>query len=270
VGNENWDVNYWRNFDHIRARISAAYPDIKIITTTGPLSSGWINDMAWTQINAKYTNAIVDEHYYEAPSWFLNSGVRRYDRYNRNGAQIFAGEYAAHESSRANTWYSALCEAAYMTGLERNADIVKMASYAPLFSRLGMDQWKPDMIWFDTEKITALTPNYHVQKLFANNTGKYVLPPAAEPGRAYLYQSTSVDGKKIYSKLVNPLKRDCTVYVKYANANISSAKVTRLSATAQSSVTVNSREEALAVSGGNTVTLTLAPYTMGLVQIETN
>jgi hypothetical protein len=267
IGNENWEANYWRNFAYIREKVLQAYPDIKIITSTGPLSSGWINDMAWAEINVKYTDSIVDEHYYEAPAWFLNN-TRRYDRYNRNGVLIFAGEYAAHETNRNNTWYSALCEATYMTALERNADLVKMASYAPLFARLGMTQWRPDMIWFDGEKITSLTPNYHVQKLFMNNTGKNVLPAAEEPGPAWLFQSTSVNGNKIYTKLVNPRDGEKVVRVKYANVNISSARLVKLSAASQSATTVTIKEETAAVNGSNEITLTLAPYSMVLIHIN--
>jgi len=279
IGNENWDdagkrANYWRNFAHIRQRVLAAYPNIKIITSTGPLDSGWINDTAWGQINEKYTDSIVDEHYYMAPSFFLtNTG--RYDppanpngRYARNGVQIFVGEYAAHESNRANTWNSALCEAAYMTGLERNADIVTMASYAPLFARQGMTQWTPDMIWFDAEKIINLTPNYQIQKLYANNTGKHVLPPAqGEPDKTFVFQSTSIDGDKIYTKLVNPRQWARTVHLKYNGVAIESAKLIRGSAASPTDITASIGEESLTFSG-NAVTLTLPAYSVAVIRIN--
>ena len=96
---------------------------------------------------------IVDEHYYMSPEWFLaNTG--RYDHYDRSGPKVFAGEYAAQtvgatSSDNRNNWKAAITEAAFMTGLERNGDVVQMASYAPLMAHVDAWQWKPDAIWFD-------------------------------------------------------------------------------------------------------------------------
>ena len=117
---------------------------------------------------------IVDEHYYMSPEWFL-ANTARYDNYDRTGPKVFAGEYAAQSvgsvsPENRNNWKSALAEAAFMTGLERNADVVRMASYAPLFAHVDAWQWTPDLIWFDNLRSYG-TPNYYVQKLFANNTG---------------------------------------------------------------------------------------------------
>jgi len=266
IGNENWGANYWRNYDYIRRQVLTAYPDIEIITTTGPLDSGWINDEAWIQINAKYTDDIVDEHYYMSPAWFLMN-TERYDSYNRSGVRIFVGEYAAHDTGRVNTWFSALCEAAFMTGLERNADIVKMASYAPLFGRQAMFQWRPDMIWFDAEGITNLTANYQIQKLYANNTGKYVLPPKNEPAYDYLFQSTSIDGDKVYCKLVNPYGGDKPVSVTFKNVNVTSAKLLWLTSSARNAVTVSVKEEKANVRNG-TINLDIPPYSVVLVLLN--
>ncbi len=106
--------------------------------------------------------------------------ANRYDNYKRTGIKVFAGEYAAHgkedkDPESKNTWASALAEAAFMTGLERNADVVQMASYAPLFAHVEAWQWRPDLIWFDNLQ-TVGTPNYYVQKLFSTNKGSDVLP----------------------------------------------------------------------------------------------
>ena len=278
IGNENWNdsaanADYFRNYEHIRNRIKAVYPGMDFITSTGPYASGWINDLAWPIIREKFTADIVDEHYYNDPAWFLNN-TRRYDHpslFPRDGTRIFVGEYAAHEAgsstSRPNTWNAALCEAAYMTGIERNADIVVMASYAPLFAREGMVQWTPDMIWFDAEKITNLTPSYHVQRIFANNTGKYTLRLDFEPGPITgIFQTTSIDGNKVYSKVVNPRDTDRTVYLKFSNLKISSARLTRLSG-APSAVTVTIGEDAVkTVSGG--VIFNVPAYSMALVRIN--
>jgi alpha-L-arabinofuranosidase len=267
IGNENWEANYWQNFKEIRAAILKAYPSMKIITTTGPLSDGWINDQAWTQINSFYKDAIVDEHYYKEPSWFLYN-TRRYDSYRRNGIQIFVGEYAAHETNRANTWYSALCEASYMTSLERNADIVVMASYAPLFAREQNFQWMPDMIWFDSGKITNLTPNYQIQKFFSANTGTKTLPPEKIPATGALFHASSVDRGKgfIYTKLVNPYSKGKTITVNYANANIAEAALTMLSGS-QTDREVKAEESAITVSD-NSITITLEPYSTAIVRLK--
>jgi alpha-N-arabinofuranosidase len=121
---------------------------------------------------------LIDEHYYKSPKWFF-SNAGRYDNYERTGPKIFAGEYAAHskenvEAESRNNWESALAEAAFMTGLERNADLVQMCSYAPLFAHVDAWQWRPDLIWFDN-LTTVATPNYYVQKLFSTNKGTDVV-----------------------------------------------------------------------------------------------
>jgi alpha-L-arabinofuranosidase len=122
---------------------------------------------------------IIDEHYYMDPKWFLDN-VARYDKYPRTGPKVFAGEFAAQTAGIArienrNNWDGALAEAAFMTGLERNADLVVMASYAPLFGHVDAWQWTPNMIWFDNLRSYA-TPNYYVQKLFSVNKGTAILP----------------------------------------------------------------------------------------------
>lgn len=127
---------------------------------------------------------LVDEHYYRSPEWFL-SQAGRYDNYDRKGPKVFAGEYACHvaggadamsatEPTSKNTFEAALCEAAFMTGLERNADLVHMATYAPLFAHVEGWQWRPDLIWMDN-LTTMRTPNYYVQQLYATNAGTNVL-----------------------------------------------------------------------------------------------
>jgi hypothetical protein len=266
IGNENWGEEYWRNFKAIRAAILSAYPDMKIITTTGPAASGGINDQAWSQINSLYKDAIVDEHYYMEPSWFLLN-TRRYDSYQRNGVQIFVGEYAAHERSRGNTWYTALCEASYMTGLERNADIVTMASYAPLFARELMFQWVPDMIWFDSGKITNLTPNYRIQQYFSTNTGTKTLPPKKIPADDVVFHASSIDRAKglIYTKLVNPYAQERTIIVNYANANIVQAALTMLSGN-QTDREVQVNESIIPVNG-NSITIKLEPYSAAIIKL---
>lgn len=100
----------------------------------------------------------------------------RYNRYDRNGPKVMLGEYAAHTDGKRNNWQAALAEAAFLTGVERNSDVVIMASYAPLFNRVGWSQWVPDLIWFDGYRVFG-TPSYYVQRVFAENRGDVVIHP---------------------------------------------------------------------------------------------
>jgi alpha-N-arabinofuranosidase len=178
VGNEQWGEQYierWKVFTKV---IKAKYPDIKIISALGPFPKGPEFDLlnkTFRSLNAD----ILDEHYYASPKWFLDN-AKRYDNYDRKGPKIFAGEYAAQSvrtgsPENKNTWECALAEAAFMTGLERNADVVNMASYAPLFAHVEGWQWTPDLIWFDNLNSYG-TPNYYVQQLFSLNKGTDVVP----------------------------------------------------------------------------------------------
>lgn len=179
IGNEQWGEEYFKRYIKFVEVFREKYPDIKLITTSGPLSSGDLFDYAWNKINqhkyddVRYTD-MVDEHYYNQPEWFLKN-ANRYDSYDRNGFDVFLGEYAAKE----NTLQAALAEAAYMTSLERNSDIVKMAAYAPLFGNTVSSQWAPDMIWFNNSEVFG-SINYYVQKMFANNVGDYTLKSSLE------------------------------------------------------------------------------------------
>ena len=116
---------------------------------------------------------MLDEHIYAVPEWMLRN-TERYDKYDREGPKVMLGEYAAHEAGRRNTLQAALAEAALMTGLERNSDVVIMAAYAPLFNRPGWSQWTPDLIWFDNTRVYG-TPSYHVQKVFNRNLGDIIV-----------------------------------------------------------------------------------------------
>ncbi|HEX3020825.1 MAG TPA: alpha-L-arabinofuranosidase C-terminal domain-containing protein [Lachnospiraceae bacterium] len=174
VGNEQWGKSYFERYTKFKEAIREEYPNIKIITTSGPASDGALYTEAWNTINSHNNDEVkfadlVDEHYYNSPEWFLTH-TSRYDSYDREGTNVFLGEYAA----KANTLYAALSEAAYMTGLERNSDVVKMASYAPLFGNLTSSQWEPDMIWFNNN-VAFGSVNYYVQKMFSNNVGDYTV-----------------------------------------------------------------------------------------------
>jgi alpha-L-arabinofuranosidase len=210
VGNEQWGPQYIDRFRFFEKAIKARYPDVKLVNSTGTDPEGdrfnYLNDTL-RKLNAD----ILDEHYYRPPTWFF-SHAARYDQYDRNGPKVFAGEYASHvpntNGPEKNTWLAALSEAAYMTGLERNADIVGMASYAPLFAHVDAWQWAPNLIWFDNLRSYG-TPSYYVQKLFSNNTGGKVAPllrdDEAVEGKDSLYASAVLDttAGEVVIKMVN-------------------------------------------------------------------
>ena len=212
IGNEQWQTESFDVFarnDKFVNKINEKYPDIKILGTAGPVVDMPMTDIAWDYYrknakgNEKFCYA-VDEHYYKSPEWMYKN-VSLYDNYPEY-PYVFAGEYAAHTKGRDNSMESALAEAALMTGLEINANVVKLASYAPLFNRIGHSQWRPDMIWFDEANV-YLTPNYHVQGMFANHMGKYTLEFTDEQRKLRdegIYVSTSIsEDNKIILKIVN-------------------------------------------------------------------
>ncbi len=172
IGNEQWGKEYPERLESFVKAIRAKYPEIKIIGSSGPSAEGKEFNYLWPEMKRLKVD-LVDEHYYKDPQWFLNNAAR-YDHYDRKGPAVFAGEYACHVPSRANNFQSALYEAAFMTGLERNADIVHMCTYAPLFAHVDAWQWRPDMIWFDNLS-SMKTPNYYIQQLYARNKGTQVM-----------------------------------------------------------------------------------------------
>ncbi|MDH6308393.1 alpha-N-arabinofuranosidase [Dysgonomonas sp. PFB1-18] len=174
IGNEQWGKEYPERLEPFVKAIRAKYPDIKIIGSSGPSADGKEFDYLWPEMKRIKVD-LVDEHYYKEPNWFL-SNASRYDNYDRKGPAVFAGEYASHDHStgKQNNFLSALTEAAFMTGLERNADIVHMCTYAPLFAHVEAWQWNPDMIWFDNLRMMK-TPNYYIQQLYAYNKGTNVM-----------------------------------------------------------------------------------------------
>jgi alpha-L-arabinofuranosidase len=149
-----------------------------LVSSSGPSPADERFDFAWPKLRELNAD-IVDEHCYANPIWFL-SNSRRYDSYDRNGPKVFFGEYAAQSDKivsveNKNNWLCALSEAAFLTGVERNADVVRMASYAPLFAHVDGWQWTPDLIWVDNLR-TLRTANYQVQQQFMHNRGDVVLP----------------------------------------------------------------------------------------------
>ena len=211
VGNEQWGEDYIERYKVFEKAIHAKYPKITIVSGSGPSPDGEFFEYGWKELK-KLNAQIVDEHYYNSPEWFLQNAAR-YDNYDRRGPKVFAGEYAAQsvgvvKPENKNNWLTALSEAAFMTGLERNADVVTMTSYAPLLAHADGWQWTPDLIWFNNLSSYA-TPNYYVQKLFSNNKGTDLLKITengkAVTGQNKLYSSAVYDekAKEIIIKIVN-------------------------------------------------------------------
>lgn len=211
VGNEQWGPDYIERYKVFATAIKAAYPDIIIVSGSGPFPDGDYFEYGMKELK-KLNAEIIDEHYYRSPDWFRDNATR-YDNYDRNGPKIFAGEYAAHPSNvedgpKENNWEAALSESAFMTGLERNAEVINLTSYAPLMAHIDAFQWAPDLIWFNNLESYG-TANYQVQKLFSTNSGTDLISITqdAKPltGQHNLYASAVKDTKtnEIIIKVVN-------------------------------------------------------------------
>ncbi len=279
VGNEQWGSRYVDRYKVFAAALKAQHPEIRLVVAAGPAPAGEPFDSMWSTWRSLKAD-IVDEHYYMSPEWFLaNSG--RYDHYDRSGPKVFAGEYAAQtvattSADNRNNWKAAITEAAFMTGLERNGDVVQMASYAPLMAHVDAWQWKPDEIWFDNLRSYG-TPDYYVQKVFANNAGTRVVPvtPHVEAG---LYTSGSLDERthEVIVKVVNyaPTARAAEIRLNGFNPS-GTTKVTTLESAdlkAENSfdhpTAVSPVSSTLDVKSG-TIRVQLRPYSVTVYRIPT-
>ncbi|MCE1156271.1 MAG: alpha-L-arabinofuranosidase, partial [Bacteroidales bacterium] len=214
VGNEQWGPEYPERLEPFMKAIRAKYPTIRIIGSSGPGSEGKDFDFLWPEMKRLKVD-LVDEHFYRPESWFLAQGAR-YDHYDRKGPKVFAGEYACHPKNRKNNFESALMEAAFMTGLERNADIVHMATYAPLFAHVEGWQWRPDLIWFDNLR-SVKSINYYVQQLYGHYPGTHVLKTLS--GKLPLTGQNGLFASSVLDKTKNKL------ILKIANTNDTSRTV---------------------------------------------
>ncbi len=178
VGNEDAQTPAFRErFKIIYNAVKAKYPDLTVIGTVGPNPEGPDYDNGW-KFADELRLEMVDEHCYKPPHWFW-ANLDRFDAYDRSRSKVYLGEYAAHDVRRQTTLRSALAEAAYMTSLERNGDMVRMSSYAPLLGKLGHTQWNPDLIYFTNTTVNP-TINYYVQQMFNLNAGDFYLPVAVD------------------------------------------------------------------------------------------
>lgn len=242
VGNEQWGEQYFERFAQFAAVLKEKHPEIELIAAAGPDPADKRFKLAWSKLPGLKAD-IIDEHCYAKPEWFFDN-AHRYDTYDRNGPKVFMGEYAAQSVGvvnvkNRNTFECALAEAAYMTGMERNADVVRMASYAPLFANDEAWQWTPDMIWVDSLRLVK-TPNYYVQSLFAINRGDRVLPvsigDATASEQTRLYASSTFDETKheVIVKIVNATSSTSSATVDLTGVgNITGATETLLHADLQ-------------------------------------
>ncbi len=226
IGNEQWDYKdnpaFTSRLKKFLDVLKAKHPEIKYIGTTGPDSEGEKFDILQPKMKELKAD-LYDEHFYRNEAWFLDSKNRhRYDNYDRKGPKVFAGEYACHGSGKKwNHFNASLLEAAFMTGIERNADVVSMATYAPLFAHVEGWQWRPDMIWYDNQR-SFRSCSYYVQQLYSLYKGTNVLPltmngkvVAGDDDQNGLFASSVVDTKtnSIYVKIVNISKEPQPVKV---------------------------------------------------------
>ena len=286
VGNEQWGTQYIERYIVFAKAIKEKYPEIRIVSGVGPSPDGKSFEYAAAELK-KLKAEIVDEHYYANPEWFLKNATR-YDNYDRNSYKIFAGEFAAQSvktcsPKNQNNWECALSEAAFMTGLERNAEVVQLCSYAPLFAHVEGWQWTPDLIWFDNLKSFG-TANYYVQKLFSNNKGTQVLSILQDnkplTGQEGLYASAAFDqhSNEIILKLVNSTDKTQTANLLLDGANKLSTKgkITVLKSDDLNKVnslelpTLVSPVEQELIIKGKTVKQALAPYSFTVIRIKQN
>ncbi len=227
IGNEDKITpEFEERFKMISDAVKAKYPNIILIGTSGPFHSGEDFDKGWAFANSIQL-PVVDEHYYSQPEWFI-SNQYRYDKYNRKQGKVYLGEYA----SWGNKQYNAIAEALFIVSLERNGDIVSMASYAPLFAKKGFTQWSTDMIFFDNTGY-YLTPNYHVQKLFSLNAGDYYYDNVIKNNKA----DTLVGGSAVYdSKTGDIILKLANVSKENKQVNIDLSRFGKTNAVAEKTV----------------------------------
>lgn len=285
IGNEQWGEIYAERLKPFVEQIRARYPNIKICGSAGPKSDGKSFDYGWQEMR-KLKVDLVDEHYYRQPDWFLNN-AKRYDNYDRKGPKVFAGEYACHVKGigndkttvAMNNWEAALSEAAFMTGFERNADIVWQCTYAPLFAHVDGWQWRPDLIWFDNLN-SVRSVNWYVQMLYATNKGTNILQ-LTENGKAVagedgLYASAVYDktSKKIIVKIANASEKAQQITINFKGIKkLSTALLITLHA--DDKLATNTLEqpnnvvpqESVIPTTGNNIMLTIPAMTFEVIKL---
>jgi len=285
VGNENWGPQYVERLKIFTKAIKSKYPNIKLVNSSGTDPNGERFDYLNDTLRSMHAD-IIDEHYYRRPEWFFQN-ARRYDNYDKNGSKVFAGEYAAQSDKTVsvenrNNWLTALSEAAFMTGLERNAGVVFMASYAPLFANAEGWQWTPDLIWVDNLRSYG-TPDYYVQKLYSLNKGTKVIPitlnnDVVAGQRDSLYASAVIDAKtnNVIIKLVNASNKSQTNTINLAGVKKLATQGTLTVLKGDNLNSMNSFEqpqnvapkESTIVINGTKINFAAAPYSFNIIKVR--
>ncbi|MEC7785078.1 MAG: alpha-L-arabinofuranosidase C-terminal domain-containing protein [Bacteroidota bacterium] len=282
VGNEQWGPEYIERYKVFNEAIAEKYPEIIIVSGSGPFPDGDYFEYGMKELK-KIGAEIIDEHYYRSPEWFRENATR-YDSYDRNGPKIFAGEYAAQSIAIAspdnkNNWETALSEAAFMTGLERNAEVVQLTSYAPLMAHAEGWQWTPDMIWFNNLESYG-TPNYYVQKLYSTNKGTDLISVTQNGknlvGQDELYASATLDAeaKEVVVKVVNTSSDAQEIQLNFKGKSIKNkGKVIVLKEENLTQENSFDAQEAISPSTeeikvkGDSVSYEVAPYSLNIIRI---
>ncbi len=282
VGNEQWGPEYIERYKVFNEAIAEKYPEIIIVSGSGPFPDGDYFEYGMKELK-EIGAEIIDEHYYRSPEWFRENATR-YDSYDRNGPKIFAGEYAAQSVAIAspdnkNNWETALSEAAFMTGLERNAEVVQLTSYAPLMAHAEGWQWTPDMIWFNNLESYG-TPNYYVQKLYSTNKGTDLISVTQNGkdlvGQDELYASATLDSeaKEVVVKVVNTSSDAKEIQLNFKGKSIKNkGKVIVLKEENLTQENSFDAQEAISPSTeevkvkGDSASYEVAPYSLNIIRI---
>jgi len=279
VGNEQWGADYLPRFEAFQKALKTKYPEVQLVSSADPFTdrpAAKEQSAALRKLNAD----LIDEHFYRTPEWFFQH-ASQYDAYPRTGSKIFVGEYAAHTTpvgsgDSRNVWQAALSEAAFLTGLERNADVVRMSAYAPLFAHTDAWQWTPNLIWFDNLRSFG-TPNYYVQQLFAANRGEQVLPITRDgkaiEGQDGLFASavTLNNGQAFVVKVVNSTAEPMPIRIEVPGAPTAAGEAIVLAADplAENSLAhpdrVKPKQERVAVNAG-VIERTLPAYSLTVLR----
>lgn len=233
IGNENFGEDYLRRFRKVKSAIDEKYPNITCVIGTGSEPAGKNFDYTWEQTKNGLADVYVDEHFYKKPSWVIKQHTR-YDNYSRNGAKVFLGEYAAFnvvagnisKNFVGNRYETALAEAAFLTGIERNSDVVKMTCYAPLFAMIDGAHWKHNLIYFNPKSVMR-TANYYVQQLFGTTVQNEIINISSNLPKDIFVSATKSD-EVLCIKIVNTGKSPQNINVNVAGDSYSKVKITAL------------------------------------------
>ncbi|WP_298732258.1 alpha-L-arabinofuranosidase C-terminal domain-containing protein [uncultured Chitinophaga sp.] len=274
IGNEDLITDVFEErFTMIFKAVKERHPEITVIGTAGPFFEGTDYEEGWDIAN-KLQVPMVDEHYYMSPGWFINN-QDFYDSYDRSRSKVYLGEYAAHTAGRRSNIESALAEALYLTALERNGDVVSMASYAPLLAKEGHTQWKPDLIYF-TNTTVKPTVNYYVQQLYGQYGGDEYLPGTvtlsnseeAVRKRVGVSVVRNTKNKELILKMVNLLPAPVESGIDLGGIALLSDKADKIVLQGQPA-SEDARQENSTTNVAAQFKTTLPPYSFTLIRIKT-